>query len=90
VHTIPPGHVCSYGRIAALAGLPGAARLVGRTLARLPPGSALPWHRVINAQGRVSLPADTPGFREQVERLRSEGVEVRGGRIDLHRYGWPP
>lgn len=90
VAAIPAGAVSSYGAIAALAGLPGSARLVGRLLSQLPADSGLPWHRVVNAQGRISLPADTPGFREQVERLRVEGVEVGGGRINLRRYGWRP
>lgn len=90
VAAIPRGRVCSYGGIASLAGLPGAARLVGRLLSTLPEGSQLPWHRVVNAQGRVSLPAGSAGFHEQLERLRDEGVEVRGDRINLRRYGWQP
>jgi methylated-DNA-protein-cysteine methyltransferase-like protein len=89
VAAIPAGRVCSYGAVAARAGHPGAARLVGRLLSQLPAESSLPWQRVVNAQGRISLPDDSPGFREQVQRLRSEGVEVTGGRVDLRRYGWP-
>ncbi|MBW7931632.1 MAG: MGMT family protein [Gammaproteobacteria bacterium] len=79
VTAIPPGVVASYGQVAAQAGLPRGARQVGRALAQCPPG--LPWHRVVNAAGRISLPAGSPAFREQVARLRAEGVEVRGGRV---------
>ncbi|MFE8073247.1 MGMT family protein [Marinobacteraceae bacterium S3BR75-40.1] len=90
VHSIPPGRVATYGQIARLAALPGLARFVGRTLSRLPEGNSLPWHRVINAQGKISFPPHSTGAQEQTERLRAEGVEVRNGRISLARYGWEP
>ena len=87
VRRIPRGCVASYGQIARLAGLPGRARLVGRALAEVPAGTdPLPWHRVINAQGRISL-TGTAG-QDQRKRLRAEGVAVRNGRIDLRRHGW--
>lgn len=89
VHSVPAGRVTSYGRVAELAGLPRAARLVGRTLSQLPPGSALPWHRVVNSSGRISFPPGSPSHREQRERLLAEGVEFRGERIDWRRFGWP-
>ncbi len=57
---IPPGKVISYGELAALAGLGRAARWVGRLMAQLPDDTRLPWHRVIAAGGRLSLPAGTP------------------------------
>lgn len=86
VARIPAGRVATYGQIAELADLPGRARMVGYALHALPPGSAIPWHRVINAQGRISVP--TPGDAEQRRRLRAEGVVVsRDGRIDLRRFG---
>lgn len=88
VSAIPPGRVATYGEVAAAAGLPNGARRVGRVLSRLPPGTTLPWHRVINAQGRVSLPAGSAGYREQVARLTEEGVVVRQGRIDRRQFGW--
>lgn len=79
VAAIPAGRVASYGQIAARAGLVRGARQVGRALADCPPG--LPWHRVVNAAGRISLPPGSPGFREQADRLRGEGIELRDGRI---------
>lgn len=88
VDSIPRGRVASYGQVALEAGLPRRARLVGRVLSELPAGSAIPWHRVVNAAGRIS-PRGGDGPREQVRRLRAEGVVVgRGGRIDLARFGW--
>ena len=88
VHQIPTGRVASYGQIASLAGLPGRARLVGHTLKNLPHSSSLPWHRVCNAQGQLSLPADSRNYREQKRRLETEGIVFIRGKIDLQRYGW--
>ena len=91
VHSIPAGRVATYGDVARLAGLPGAARRVGRSLRLLPPGSKIPWHRVINAAGRLSLPEDSVAKYTQRERLEAEGVVFRArGRIDLGRYRWQP
>ncbi|MBL6749097.1 MAG: MGMT family protein [Nevskia sp.] len=89
VRTVPAGRVATYGQVARLAGLPRGARLVGAALsaADVP---ALPWHRVINSQGRISLPPNSPGHREQKRRLRDEGVRFAGGRVDLSRFGWRP
>lgn len=85
---IPPGRVCSYGTVAELAGLPRRARLVGRVLSRLPEGSRLPWHRVLNARGEVSLPAGSDGALLQRSRLEAEGVCFVRGRVPLARFGW--
>ena len=90
VTAIPPGRVASYGQVAALAGLPRRARLVGRVLGHLPdpaPGSpSVPWHRVLNARGEISLTG--PAAAEQRRRLASEGIELTpAGRVDLRRYG---
>lgn len=90
IRAIPPGKVATYGQVAQLAGLPRAARLVGHTLRGLPERTTLPWHRVINAQGRVALPADSAAFLEQVARLTAEGVTATKGRISLARYQWRP
>ena len=79
VAEIPRGAVASYGEIARLAGMPRGARMVGRALADCP--SALPWHRVLNSAGRISLPPSSAAFREQVRRLGREGVPVRSGRV---------
>ncbi|AWN17394.1 MGMT family protein [Salinisphaera sp. LB1] len=86
VRRIPPGRVATYGQIARRVGRPRAARQIGYALHRCPPG--LPWHRVINAQGRISLPADSTAALTQRRRLIEEGVIFVDGRIDLARYGW--
>ena len=85
---IPHGKVATYGQVAELAGLGKAARRVGRALSTLPSDSRLPWHRVVNASGRSSLPGDAG--RRQRQRLRDEGVSFRNGRIDLARLRWQP
>lgn len=86
---VPPGRVATYGQVAHEAGLPGRARLVGKALKLLPDDSPVPWHRVLNASGRISLPAGGP--RElQSSLLSAEGVEVREGRVDLKRFRWHP
>lgn len=87
---IPKGKVATYGQIAALAGLPGAARLVGNVLKKLPDGGQLPWHRVINSQGKISLPIDSASYREQKKRLIAEGIDVQNSRIALKKFGWLP
>lgn len=89
VRLIPYGKVSSYGQIAALAGLPKHARLVGRVLSNMDATSPLPWHRVINAQGRISLNRlDDQGFNEQQARLLSEGVVIVNGKISFKQFGW--
>lgn len=87
---IPAGQVVTYGQLAELAGLPRQARRVGRLLAQLPEDTSLPWHRVINAQGRLSLASQSTAAALQTERLRSEGVDVQQGRVSLVRYRWVP
>jgi len=83
---IPRGCVLNYGAVARMAGLPGRARLVGRALGRAPKAMALPWHRVVNAQGRISFPPGSRKAAEQRRRLENEGVEFDGGEIDLDRF----
>ncbi len=86
---IPAGRVSSYGRLAQLAGMGRGARMVGRWLSQLPDGSSLPWHRVLNSQGQLSLPVDSSAGQEQLQRLRAEGVIIRNRRVSMARYGWP-
>jgi len=88
VRLIPRGKVASYGQIAQEAGLPGQARLVGYALHALPPSSGVPWHRVINAQGRISFPPASVAYRQQRRLLQNEGVVLERGCIDLQSYGW--
>jgi len=85
---IPPGKVVSYGELAAMAGLGRAARWVGRLMSQLPDGTSLPWHRVIAAGGRLSLPAGYPAGHEQRMRLRAEGLTIINDRVDMRRHGW--
>jgi methylated-DNA-protein-cysteine methyltransferase-like protein len=87
IAAIPRGRVASYGAIAARAGLPGRARLVGKLLGETPVGMELPWFRVLRASGQIALPPGSRGFREQCRRLRAEGVEVHNGRVPLSRFG---
>lgn len=87
VAAIPAGRVASYGEIAARAGLPGRARMVGRALRETPAGMRLPWHRVLRASGQIALPDGSAGHAEQCRRLRREGVTVTSGRVKLARFG---
>ena len=88
VDGIPRGHVLTYGEVARLAGKARWARRVSRAMRRAPRGVELPWHRVVNAQGKISLPPDSNGFREQRRRLEEEGVVFLDGKIDLGRFGY--
>ncbi len=87
---VPEGCVVSYGELAQLAGLGRAARWVGRTLSQLPQDTRLPWHRVLAAGGRISLPVGSASGDEQRARLRSEGVTILNNRVDIQRHGWRP
>ena len=88
VARIPPGRVATYGQIAHILGQPHAARTVGWALRGSPEGLALPWHRVVNAAGHISI-ADPRGVSVQQQLLESEGVFFDSdGRIDLDRFGW--
>lgn len=92
VARIPPGRVATYGQIARLAGLPGHARLVGYALSALPGGSPLPWHRVVNAKGRISARGTGSGM-DVVQRLRLKRERVsftRAGVIALPKFRWRP
>jgi methylated-DNA-protein-cysteine methyltransferase-like protein len=88
VQCIPPGRVATYGQIARLLGQPHAARTVGWALRGLPEGHDVPWHRVVNASGRISL-SHPQGAVEQQHLLGAEGVvfDPEGG-IDLSHFGW--
>ena len=89
VARIPRGRVATYGQIARLAGLSGQARLVGYAMHALPAGTRIPWQRVINAQGGISLPGKS-AIRQR-ELLEKEGVRFNArGRIDLDAFLWQP
>ena len=87
IAAIPCGRLSSYGAVAAAAGLPGRARLVGRVLAQAE--SAPGWHRVLNAQGRCAFAEGSDGYRRQLELLAGEGIHPVNGRFPLLRLRWP-
>ena len=82
IRAVPLGSVAGYGHIARRAGLPGRARLVARVL-RDHDDPDLPWHRIVRSDGRIAFPDGSPGFREQAQRLRAEGVMVTRGRVRM-------
>jgi methylated-DNA-protein-cysteine methyltransferase-like protein len=89
VRRIPRGRVASYGQVARVAGLRNAARQVGYALHALPRGSTVPWQRVLNAQGAISL-RDHHALTQRML-LTREGVRFDGrGRVDLACFGWKP
>lgn len=94
VQQIPKGNVATYGQIADLSGLPGRARMVGRALRFIPEkgfeGMGVPWHRVINAQGKLSLPENSEGFTKQRNLLQEEQVVVLGNKVKLSLFLWQP
>jgi methylated-DNA-protein-cysteine methyltransferase-like protein len=93
VRLVPPGRVTTYGDVAGVLGSPRVARQVGWALAALPPGSDVPWQRVINAQGRISHRGDPQRPGEQQRLLEAEGVcfAVSGRVVDFPqlRWDWP-
>jgi methylated-DNA-protein-cysteine methyltransferase related protein len=89
VRRIPRGRVATYGQIAALAGLPGHARQVGYALHALRSSTALPWQRVVNASGAISLRPMNGGISQRML-LEREGVRFSGARIPLKAFGWRP
>jgi methylated-DNA-protein-cysteine methyltransferase-like protein len=88
VSEIPSGHVLTYGEVARLSGMPRAARRVSQALRRAPRGMELPWHRVINAQGKISFPEDSSGWMQQKDKLENEGVVFLNGKVDLDQFGY--
>ncbi len=88
IKSIPPGKVITYGRTAAAAGNPLGARQVSRILHSMSRKHDLPWHRVINARGKISLPQGG-GYEIQKALLEREGISLSdGGVIDLEKDGW--
>jgi methylated-DNA-protein-cysteine methyltransferase related protein len=94
VRRIPPGTVTSYGRVAQMLGRPNAARAVGYALSALRDQTGeeyadIPWQRVVNHQGRISIQNRTTPAARQAALLRAEGVIVDDNlQIDLERYLW--
>jgi methylated-DNA-protein-cysteine methyltransferase-like protein len=86
VASIPKGKVATYGQIAKAAGYPGHARYVGSTLKNLPKDTKLPWHRVINSQGRISFPINSSAYNKQKSRLEAEGVVFNNETLCLKKF----
>ena len=89
VRRIPRGCVATYGQIAEVAGFPKQPRLVGYALHALSSSTAVPWHRVVNARGMVSIRSDGAASLSQRLLLEKEGITFDArGRLSLERFGW--
>lgn len=89
IREIPPGKVMTYGQVAAHAGSPRAARQVARLLHSMSAKHNLPWHRVVNAAGKISL-MDESHRKMQEELLKREGIELTVAKLDLTRHRHDP
>lgn len=88
VRRVPRGRVATYGQIAAVAGLPGHARQIGYALHALKSSTSVPWQRVINAKGTISLEPMRGGVSQRML-LEGEGVKFdTAGRVSLAKFGW--
>jgi len=90
LYSIPPGRVVTYGQLAKLAGLGQAARYVGTALKNLPRETNLPWHRVINAKGKLSFAPGSEAYKRQKNLLVQEKVEFENEKINLRKFNWEP
>ncbi len=84
IKSIPKGKVMTYGQIAACAGNPWGARQISRILSSMSKKYDLPWHRVINSKGEISLKGEE--YLIQMSMLSDDSVEVVNGKIDLKKY----
>lgn len=89
VNAIPEGMLSTYGAIASAAGYSGYARQIGHILKNLPEHSTIPWHRVINAQGKSSFPEGSEKHHQQVAKLVAEGHPSSLGTKRLKTHHWP-
>jgi methylated-DNA-protein-cysteine methyltransferase-like protein len=90
VQRIPRGYVATYGQVAVAAGYHRQARFTGYALHALPQGLPVPWHRVINARGRISFPQGSAAYLLQAHLLTADGVQIVDGRIALSTHLWKP
>ena len=88
VKQIPRGRVQSYGAVAKALRLPGGARSAGRAMSATPQGKGIPWHRVLNAAGRIVIHEPYAGLQRRL--LESEGIEVIENRVRMKKYLWTP
>ena len=90
VLAVPKGKVASYGQVADLAGLPGRARLVGKSLGTAPRDMNLPWYRVLRSSGQLAFEKGSVQAEKQKGLLQEEGVVVFNNRVKLKDFGWQP
>ena len=90
VQLIPLGKVASYGQIADFAGLPGRARLVGKSLGFEPKDMQVPWHRVLRFNGQIAFPPGSEQSQKQIGLLQQEYVAVLNNRVNLSLFLWQP
>ncbi len=90
VNSIPQGKVSSYGQIADFAGLPGRARLVGRSLGFVPTDQAVNWHRVLRSNGQLAFDKGSEHALLQTGLLQQEGVVVINNRVNMKAFNWQP
>jgi|SRR5690554_382050 len=86
VAAIPEGRVASYGQIARLCGYPKHARYVGFIMKSLPEGSTIPWHRVVNGQGRLAFKEGTAPWLKQKHLLEKENIVFHNSKINMRIY----
>lgn len=86
--TVPKGYALSYGRLAVLAGKPGAARAVGNILHKNPWPKDVPCYKVVHSDGRLAPAFAFGGINRQKELLEEEGIEVVNFRVDMNKYGY--
>ena len=90
IKAIPPGKVATYGQIAYTTGLYPSVRRVVWILHSFSDKERLPWHRVVNRKGEISLRPGT-GYEKQKKLLEEEGIEFdKKDRIDLDLFLWDP
>jgi|SRR5579863_326164 len=88
VKRIPRGRVTTYGDLARALRLRGGARAVGYAMAACPNGRGIPWHRVVAAGGRLSIPEPHGSLQRRL--LETEGLAIDGQRVDIEQYFWSP
>lgn len=90
VMLVPEGRVASYGQIADLAGLPGRARLVGKSLRTEYQEQTVPWFRIVRSDGKIAFPPGSAKAEEQRQQLVSEGITVKNYRVAMKQFQWQP
>lgn len=88
VKRIPRGRVATYGQVAAMAGNPRWARVVGYALHVNPDPEHIPCFRVVNRNGEVSKAFVFGGENMQIQLLQADGIDVKDGKVDLSKYQW--